>query len=192
MSDENTSSSWSNLRQKTVYEECKQVLDAQKSDIDDLDDKALRTVRITAILLAGGATGIEIIGVGNVNDGIAAVSVFSFLISLVFGVIVYNESDELIGPKASYLTKMRENSMKKSWDDDFLYQLENWVDSNQEIVEFNGYLLMVCQFFFILGVGTGVSALLGMSNKQVLCGAGVLIAFISLIMIGIKMYIGRG
>lgn len=177
---------WSTLREKTVYEESKQVMEAQKSDIDDLDDKALRTVRITAILLTFGATGAGVIGVESVNNTVAAISIASFLLSLVFGVIVYNESDELVGPTAAYLKKMRTNEMEKSWDEDFLYQLEYWIDDNQAIVEFNGYLLIVCQIFFIFGVGTGVPALLGMTGKQVIAGLVVLFMLIGLVLIAIQ------
>ena len=96
---------WSSLRERTIYEESKDVMEAQKRDIDDLDDKALRTVRITAILLAVGATGIEVIGIDVINEDVALFSLASFLISLVFGVLTYNESDEVIGPTADYIKK---------------------------------------------------------------------------------------
>lgn len=178
---------WSSLRERTIYEESKDVMEAQKRDIDDLDDKALRTVRITAILLAVGATGIEVIGIDVINEDVALFSLASFLISLVFGVLTYNESDEVIGPTADYIKKMRNESMKKAWDDDFLYQLQEWVDDNQTTVEFNGYLLVVCQMFFILGVGTGVAALLGLANRLVIIGIGGLLVVCAVIVLLIKI-----
>lgn len=181
MGDSSSDNSWSSLRKKTVYEECKQVMNAQKADIDDLDDKALRTVRITAILLTVGASAAEVIGLNSVNQTMATVSVSSFLLSLIFGVLVYNESDELIGPKASYLEKLRTDDLKKDWEDDYLYQLENWVDSNQETVEFNGALLMVCQLFFILGVGAGVSTLVGLSIEEVIYRTIIVLVIVVLI-----------
>lgn len=182
---------WQSLRKKTVYEECKQVMNAQKRDIDDLDDKALRTVRITAILLTVGASGVEVIGLDSINRTTATISVASFFLSLIFGVMVYNESDELVGPKASYLKKLRTNDTTEQWDDDYLYQLEHWVDSNQEIVEFNGYLLMSCQIFFILGVGTGVSALVGLSNRSVLAGGGIVLVIVVALTYSISQIVER-
>jgi exosome complex RNA-binding protein Rrp42 (RNase PH superfamily) len=53
---------WRNNRERITYEEGRHVLEAQKSDIDDIDDKALRTVRITALLLGVGATGLASLG----------------------------------------------------------------------------------------------------------------------------------
>lgn len=184
MSDDDSISgdekSWGTFREKVIYEESKQVMEAQKSDITDMDDKALRTVRITAVLLAAGATGIEIIGMDNINESLALASVGAFLLSMIFGVIVYNESDELVGPKAWYIEKMRENSFKQDWDDDFLYQLEGWIKDNQDIVEFNGYILMFCQIFFLTGVVLGVASLLSLEVTQAIIGIvgiiGIMIA----------------
>lgn len=169
---------WSTLRERTVFEESKRVMEAQKADIDDLDDKALRTVRISAVLVTVGATGIEIIGLEGINVDLAIVSTVSFILTLVFGVIVYNESDELVGPKSEYLRKMRENSMTEDWDEDFLYQMEHWIDENQSIVEFNGYLLIICQTFFVFAVAAGVSSLLGLTWLQFALGGIVLVLLV--------------
>ena len=156
------------------------MMKAQKSDIDDLDDKALRTVRISAVLVAVGGTGMEVIGLDRINTDLAVVSIGSFMLTLVFGVMVYNESDELVGPKSEYLRKMRENSMAAEWDADFLYQMEHWIGQNQSIVEFNGYLLIICQIFFIFAVATGVSSLLGLTWTQFIAGVIALVLLVSL------------
>ena len=185
-STRDTESSWPNPREKIIYQESKHVLEAQKNDIDDIDDKALRTVRITAILFAVGVTGIEIIGVENINTTAAGFSIASLFLSLIFGVLVYNESDELIGPKASYLKDMREESMEAEWNEDLLYQLEHWVEENQKSVEFNGYLLIFCQLFFILGIGTGVLSLLDIGVEYSIIGVIMIAGIVGLILVSIK------
>lgn len=81
-------------------------MQGQKADIDDMDDKALRTVRLNAAILAIGATGIEVSGIGEVNSILAGFSIVSLVSSAIFGVIVYNESNILVGPKASFLNTM--------------------------------------------------------------------------------------
>lgn len=176
---------WRNNRERITYEEGRHVLEAQKTDIDDIDDKALRTVRVTALLLGAGATGVRVIGAANVNHHVAVLSISSFLLSLMFGVIVYNESSEVIGPKSSYLGRLRRNDMNAPWEQDLLIQFEGWIDSNQTIVEFNGYLLVACQLFFILGVAFGTSALLNLGFGQILLlFAGLLsVVLITLIII---------
>ncbi|USZ68920.1 hypothetical protein NGM10_04085 [Halorussus salilacus] len=159
---------WRNNRERITYEEGRHVLEAQKSDIDDIDDKALRTVRITALLLGVGATGVRVIGTSGINKSVAALSLFSFLLSLTFGVIVYNESNEVIGPKASYLGRLRRNEMSAPWEADLLVQFEGWISANQTIVEFNGYLLIACQLFFVLGVSLGAASLLALKSLEIL------------------------
>lgn len=154
---------WSSLRKETAYEESKRVMEGQKSDIDDMDDKALRTVRLTAAILAVGATGVEIISVENINVLLAGFSLSFFVSSAIFGLIVYNESNILVGPKASFLNKMRTGETDDDWETDLLREMENWISSNQERVELNGALLNICQLFFILGVVIGVPAILGLS-----------------------------
>ena len=62
-----TEDDWTSQRKQTIYEESKRVMQGQKADIDDMDDKALRTVRLNAAILAIGATGIEISGIGEVK-----------------------------------------------------------------------------------------------------------------------------
>lgn len=158
---------WETNRERITYLEARNVIEAQKSDIDDIDDKALQTVRITALLLGVGATGVRITGITGLNTSAAVLSVSSFFVSLAFGVAVYNESNEVIGPTADYLGKMRRNDMYSRWEDDLLYQYEGWIDNNQQVVEFNGYLLNVCQIFFILGVAFGTASLLGLSFEVI-------------------------
>lgn len=159
---------WRNNREQITYQEGRHVLEAQKSDIDDIDDKALRTVRVTALLLGVGATGVRVIGASNINESVAVLGISSFLLSLIFGVLVYNESNEVIGPKSSYLSRLRRNDMSAPWEEDLLVQFEGWIDDNQTIVEFNGHLLVACQLFFVLGVAFGIAALLNLEAIQIL------------------------
>ena len=90
----------------------------------------------------------------------------SFILSLIFGVIVYDESNEVIGPNSSYLRDLRRDSIPADWEQDFLYQIEGWVDSNQTIVERNAYFLKICQIFLISGVAFGATALLSLSLSE--------------------------
>jgi hypothetical protein len=135
----------------------------QKADIDDMDDKALRTVRLTAAILAIGATGIEVSGIGEVNFILAGFSIISLISSAIFGVIVYNESNILVGPKASFLNTMRSQKSDEEWEEELLEEMEGWITNNQLRVELNGALLSICQAFLVSGVLTGVPAILGAS-----------------------------
>jgi len=161
-----TEDDWTSQRKQTIYEESKRVMQGQKADIDDMDDKALRTVRLNAAILAIGATGIEISGIGEVNFLLAGFSIVFLVSSAIFGVIVYNESNILVGPKSSFLGKMRTQKSDDEWEQELLEEMEKWITSNQTRVELNGALLTICQLFLVLGVLTGVPAILGASFES--------------------------
>ena len=158
-----TDDEWTSDRMQTTYEESKRVMQGQKADIDDMDDKALRTVRLNAAILAIGATGIEVSGIGEVNSILAGFSIVSLVSSAIFGVIVYNESNILVGPKASFLNTMRNQKCDEEWEKELLEEMERWITNNQTRVELNGSLLSICQAFLVSGVLTGVPAILGAS-----------------------------
>lgn len=158
-----TDDEWTSDRMQTTYEESKRVMQGQKADIDDMDDKALRTVRLNAAILAIGATGIEVSGIGEVNSILAGFSIVSLVSSAIFGVIVYNESNILVGPKASFLNTMRNQKSDEEWEKELLEEMERWITNNQTRVELNGALLSICQAFLVSGVLTGVPAILGAS-----------------------------
>jgi hypothetical protein len=183
---------WRSNRERITYEEGRHVLEAQRADIDDIDDKALRTVRITALLLGVGVTGVRVTGTGHINKVVASASLFSFLVSLLFGIFVYNESDEVIGPTANYLGRLRRNDTSAQWEADLLVQFENWIDENRKIVDFNGRLLVTCQFFFILGISFGTAALLALEMVEVLLLSTVLFLMVVVTLIVIKSKVRGG
>jgi urea transporter len=173
-----TEDDWTSQRKQTKYEESKRVMQGQKADTDDMDDKALRTVRLNAAILAIGATGLEISGIGEINFLLAGFSIVFLVSSAIFGVIVYNESNILVGPKSSFLGKMRTQTSDDGWEKELLEEMERWITDNQTRVELNGALLTICQSFLVLGVLTGVPAILGASfesfqqqDVQVIIGA---------------------
>lgn len=161
-----TEDDWTSQRKQTIYEESKRVMQGQKADIDDMDDKALRTVRLNAAILAIGATGLEISGIGEINFLLAGFSIVFLVSSAIFGVIVYNESNILVGPKSSFLGKMRTQKSDDGWEKELLEEMERWITDNQTRVELNGALLTICQSFLVLGVLTGVPAILGASFES--------------------------
>jgi len=162
MSDD-SEAEWDTNRERITYEQGREVLRAQKEDIDDIDDKALRTVRVTALLLGVGATGVRVIGISDINNTLAVCSLGGFLLSLVFGVIVYDESNEAIGPSSKYIGRLSAYEVPEPWEKDFFNLLQTWVTDNQKIVERNADLLRACEVFFVIGVTLGAASLLNLS-----------------------------
>lgn len=175
---------WEPNRKETIHQEGIRVLEAQKSDIDDLDDKSLRTVRIIAILLAVGATVAEL---GEIDPNInALLTSLGFLVfSAIFGVIVYSESYEVVGPKASYFRDLENDSFEEPWHDDFIHQIPGYIQENQRTVEINTQFLNLCQITFVLGFSVGILALIGVSTAYILAITSLLtlITFTSILAI---------
>ena len=57
------SDDWTECREGVTYQEARTVIDHQIDTLSDIDDKALRTVRLTIVLVGVLATAIEL----NVN-----------------------------------------------------------------------------------------------------------------------------
>lgn len=170
MSDEDTDNekstddlTWSSKNREVTYEQGNRVLEAQKEDINDIDDKAIRTVRITALIIGVGATGLQTVDTITLNESTALLGLSLLFLSLVFGVLTYTESAEIVGPTSSYLDKMRDGRRGTHWEEDLLIQLPGWVSRNQEKVERNARIFSYCQFCLVLGVGFGASALIPIS-----------------------------
>lgn len=187
-SDAENDHEWKSDKQKTIHKEGVRVLQAQKSDIDDLDDKALRTVRIIAVILAIGASVVEL-GEVNPNRNTVLFSIGLFLFSSIFGIIVYSESYEVVGPKASYLKDLEEGNLEKPWRDDYIHQFPGWVDENQTTVEINTYLLNICQFFFIIALTTGILSFAGLGIDVIFLLMILLAGLVAIILKIVAVYV---
>lgn len=187
-SNNDDSLDWDSNRKKVIHQEGIRVLQAQKSDIDDLDDKSLRTVRIIAILLAVGATVVEIGEVRPNMDGLL-VSLLFLLISAIFGVIVYNESYEVVGPKSSYFRKLENDDFDEPWQDDFIHQIPHWIKENQKTVEINTHFFTLCQVLFLIGFSVGILALIGINSGTILGVLSVLSVIVTAGILAIMSYI---
>ena len=167
---------WSSKNHEVVYEQGQRVLEAQKDDINQIDDKALRTVRITALVIGVGVTGLQATERIRLNEETAAVGLFLLFLALSFGVVTYNESSEILGPTAEYLDSTRGGRNGVDWETDLLVQFPGWVSRNQQKVERSALLFSLCQFSLILGVGFGAAALLQL-------GIGVTVAVLVVVLV---------
>jgi len=91
---------WPDKRREIVYTEARAVIEAQNATMSDIDDKAMRTVRLNAVLLGLLVTGVQF--APGLFTTVALQVAFVFLISsTVCGIITYNESDLYVGPRVS-------------------------------------------------------------------------------------------
>jgi len=150
-------------REELIYDEARTVLEYQVETLNDIDDKAARTVRITA-LLVGGVFGAVSFG----NRSSLVVNQFtwwgsvSLLLAVVLGMTTYSQSSPFFGPKPSDWKKIRQEAESKRETKEILVRegYRGWIDANSSINQINSYFLLLTQWSIAVSLllfGTGLS-----------------------------------
>lgn len=145
---------WPTGREALTYREARNVLDAQRETITDIDDKALRTVRLTAVLLGLFVAAGRLGGPTLFDPRLAAVGVILLFGSIVTGIATYSESDLFLGPNRRYVEQLATDSfVGTEWHTDFLMTAAVWIGANADDIRWNGQLLTLTQGLLVLGLG---------------------------------------
>lgn len=145
---------WPGGRTAITYQEARNVLDAQRQTLAEIDDKALRTVRLTAVLLGLFIAAGRIGGPGLFDPYLSAIGTILLFGSIVVGIATYSESDIFLGPNRRYVEQLTANSfVGTEWHADYLMTAAFWIDENAEDIHWNGRLLTVTQVLLVLGLG---------------------------------------
>jgi len=149
---------WPDKRREIAYTEARAVIDAQNATMTDIDDKAMRTVRLNAVLLGLLVTGVQFAPDLFHNTSLQAA--FVLLIgSTVFGVITYNESNLYVGPRGEYIEALAETDFPNPpWEDDLLETMAGMIAENYDDIRRNSRWLTATQVALVLGIGTAVMA----------------------------------
>lgn len=145
---------WQATRKKTIYTESCRVLDAQREMLSDIDEKAMRTVRLTAVLIGIFVAAARVTGTGVFDPTWATTGIGLLFGSIVLGTATYNESDGItLGPSRTYVERLtRDRIVGRDWDDDYLMTTAAWIDENYDVLKRNSHLLTGAQICFILGL----------------------------------------
>lgn len=138
-----------------IHEEARTVLDHQTQLLNDIDDKAARTVRIT-ILLVGAILGVATFGeqgeISFTNPYILWGSVY-LISSIALGMKTYNVSDPYLGPNPRDMDDL----MKEETEKEMLLFLvkegyRDWIYRMDFLNRENGLYLDLTQVSLILGI----------------------------------------
>lgn len=149
---------------RLTRKESRAVLDHQIATLNDLDDKAMRTVRTDVVLLgilasAAGVAGPE--RLDQLDFGVQALSILAggcLFLSAIVGTGIYVASDLTYGIGGSYRDEIsREGYSERDWLKVLLRDYDAWTDSMRETNENNAFHLTVAQ-------GLLVAALLFLSG----------------------------
>ena len=141
---------WSSKRREVVYRELRAVLDAQQSVMADIDDKSMRTVRITAVLVGVVVPAAGLAAV-TFQPVLAALGVLALVCSTAAGVLTYGESDLILGPSGEYAVSVAAGG-DDGWELDVLVEVASWTEQNAADIAYNGRLLFYTQLLFVAGV----------------------------------------
>lgn len=145
---------WPTGREALTYQEARNVLDAQRETLTDIDDKALRTVRLTAVLLGLFVAAGRIGGPDLFDPRLSAVGVTFLFGSIVAGIATYSESDLYLGPNRQYVEQLTANSFTGTdWHTDYLMTAAYWIGENADDIQWNGQLLTITQGLLVIGLG---------------------------------------
>lgn len=143
---------WSDERREIAYAEARAVIEAQNATMTDVDDKALRTVRLNAILLGMLVTGLQFAS-DAFHTTTLQVAFALLVISTVCGVITYGESNLFVGPRGEYVEFLGTGDFPASaWEDHLLETMAGMIAENYEKLERNATWLTATQTALVLGI----------------------------------------
>lgn len=149
---------WSKERWNVAYTEARAVIDAQNTTMTDIDDKAMRTVRLNAALLGLLITALQL--APQMFHGMVLRASFASLIcSTVCGIVTYNESNIYVGPRGEYLeTLAGSRSPEGPWGTEFLETMSGMIAENYDDIRRNSGWLTATQIALVCGIVTAVAA----------------------------------
>lgn len=140
----------SDKRVEVAYREARAVLDAQRETLADVDEKALRTVRITVLFLG------VVVSVANLEPGVLAplptvVGGGFLILSIAFGVVTYDGSDVYLGAGEDYLSRLAVDDVD-DWERDVVTTYSGFVATNAEEIDDNARFLLAQQATLLAGL----------------------------------------
>ena len=141
-------------------EQARCVLDHQIAKLRDIDEKALRTVRITVIFLGLVFSVTQLEGTSGFVNGLTILGGSSLVASLGFGVLTYTASEPDFGPGPSYVDELLDSDPDPDeWNATLLAGYGDWMDDTRDVNGENAFWLLCTQVFLVAGVfliGIGV------------------------------------
>lgn len=150
---------WESVRLEMLHAEAKRMLEAQNATMSDIDDKAIKSVRFTAVLIGLLLTAARIAGTTVFDETLLHVSLGSLVASAVVGIVTYGESSLYLGPGGEYLERAADRSNADGgWDRDLLEGYAGMIYENEETIAWNSWLLTVTQATLVTGIAAAVLA----------------------------------
>jgi hypothetical protein len=126
---DNDGAVWSQPRYSVAYREARAVLNAQQQRKANLDDKALRTTRLTTVVIGALITALQAFDLGVVEPA-GFLGVGLMVVSFGTAIIVYSFEGPYLGPGGEDLADLVAMN-DEDWERQFLSQMGKWIDTNR-------------------------------------------------------------
>jgi hypothetical protein len=138
-----------------LYEDARRVIDHQIAYLSDVDDKAVWTVRINAVIIGAVLSVYQLSSQVSLTDPIPGVAPVAFLLSMAAGIVTYTTSDAQFGPGPRYIdTVLDVPAVESHWRRETLRSYADWIEDNEHVGRRNGTYLLVSQLLLLLGLAT--------------------------------------
>lgn len=139
---------------RITHEEARTVLNHQISVLNDIDNKATKTVRITAVILGIVVSAPSIIKNPNTYiNPFTEWGVVGLVLSITLGIFTYSSSSPDLGPNSKDINRLLNNKYREDkWLVLLLNSYEDWIDRTQRVNRFNGIFLTLTQMSLIMSL----------------------------------------
>lgn len=156
---------------EAVHSEARDVLNHQIELLDEIDDRAVRTVRITVLLVAGALSAVsfgDLVSL-SLDDLYVSSSVWYLISSIALGMKTYNVSIPVLGPSPNDLRRLTSDLGEGQTPHEKLVNKGycNWITSMEDVNRRNARYLDLTQLALLLGVLTFA---LGIFRRGTVCG----------------------
>ena len=143
---------WPDDRTRIAYEEARTVIDAQNETMADIDDKAMRSVRLTAVLIGLVIAAFQI-DPGVFDELFLSIGFLLLVIAVFCGVATYDQSGLYLGPDGEFIEELGDEvEFEKSWDTELTETLSGMIAKNRISLKRNSWIFRATNGLLLLGI----------------------------------------
>ena len=142
---------WTRPRGETAHDESSGLVDRQNGAMADIDEKAMRNVRLTALLLGLVITAFQI-EPHVFERRVLFVSSLLLVGTIVFGVWTYDESELFLGPGGQYIEDICKGQIAPPWHEHLVSTYAAMATANADELRRNAKILRISNITLVGGV----------------------------------------